>query len=692
MRRTSGNAPGGLLGILRDVGRPGAAQHRRLPLRRRGRPHRPAGPRGARHRAGSSSRWWATNARCCPDAVELLEAAATLVAEGFVVLPYAPADPVLARRLVDVGCAAVMPLGSPIGSGPGRARPARDRGGGDRRRRPGRAGRRASAPPPTPPWPWSWAAPPCSPPARSPGPTTRSRWRGALRLAVEAGRAAQRGRPDPAPGRRAVGEPAGGEGLVIPRLVLLTDRSQLSLGRGLIRTVSECADAGLEAVVVREHDLAPAARARAGARARRDPVAHGHLVAHPRRCGARPAPRRPPAGSRGTVGGGGRATRATRWIGRRPRVPRGPRCRRTPPAASKPGQRSLLATTDLAGHPIPVLALSGVGPAQRRRRRRRRSARGRGDGRGDARARSRRGRGRAAGGAAMTTPPVVLTVAGTDSGGAAGIAADLADDRAPRLPRRVRRHGRHRPGHHRRPRRARGADRGGRRPARRRPRRPAGGGREDRDARHAGGGRARRRAARPPAARRRPGPRRDERRRPGRPVRGRRLRPAAAAACPRRDPQPRRGPRPHRPRRTARRPRRAAGRPRLRRRAHRRSFMAAGRAGGDLHRLGLPARRYGPAAVASRRRDDRRPRHRLHLRSALAALLAETRGPNPAATPAPRLRTSPPTHLCPRVYARRRTSPASSPPAAAWRPRPRPRPHRPHSPNQQDPQPAGGIA
>lgn len=47
----------------------------------------------------------------------------------------------------------------------------------------------------------------------------------------------------------------------VPRLVLLTDRAQLSLGRSLSRTVRECAAAGLEAVVVREHDLAPAQRA-----------------------------------------------------------------------------------------------------------------------------------------------------------------------------------------------------------------------------------------------------------------------------------------------------------------------------------------------------------------------------------------------------------------------------------------------
>ncbi len=54
-----------------------------------------------------------------PDAPELLRAAEQLVDEGFVVLPYTTDDPVLARRLVDIGCAAVMPLGSPIGSGMG---------------------------------------------------------------------------------------------------------------------------------------------------------------------------------------------------------------------------------------------------------------------------------------------------------------------------------------------------------------------------------------------------------------------------------------------------------------------------------------------------------------------------------------------------------------------------------------------
>jgi thiazole synthase len=54
-----------------------------------------------------------------PDAPELLRAAEELVDDGFVVLPYTTDDPVLARRLADIGCAAVMPLGSPIGSGMG---------------------------------------------------------------------------------------------------------------------------------------------------------------------------------------------------------------------------------------------------------------------------------------------------------------------------------------------------------------------------------------------------------------------------------------------------------------------------------------------------------------------------------------------------------------------------------------------
>lgn len=54
-----------------------------------------------------------------PDPVETLAAAEVLCAEGFTVLPYCPADPVLCKRLEEAGCAAVMPLGSWIGSNQG---------------------------------------------------------------------------------------------------------------------------------------------------------------------------------------------------------------------------------------------------------------------------------------------------------------------------------------------------------------------------------------------------------------------------------------------------------------------------------------------------------------------------------------------------------------------------------------------
>ena len=54
-----------------------------------------------------------------PDPIATLEAARELVEEGFVVLPYINADPILAKRLEEVGCATVMPLGSPIGTGQG---------------------------------------------------------------------------------------------------------------------------------------------------------------------------------------------------------------------------------------------------------------------------------------------------------------------------------------------------------------------------------------------------------------------------------------------------------------------------------------------------------------------------------------------------------------------------------------------
>jgi thiazole synthase len=54
-----------------------------------------------------------------PDVPELLKAAEQLLADGFVVLPYCNDDPITCRKLADMGCAAVMPLGAPIGSGMG---------------------------------------------------------------------------------------------------------------------------------------------------------------------------------------------------------------------------------------------------------------------------------------------------------------------------------------------------------------------------------------------------------------------------------------------------------------------------------------------------------------------------------------------------------------------------------------------
>jgi thiazole synthase len=59
-----------------------------------------------------------------PDVTELLKAASALINSGFIVMPYTNDDPVTARKLADMGCAAVMPLGAPIGSGGGIRNPA----------------------------------------------------------------------------------------------------------------------------------------------------------------------------------------------------------------------------------------------------------------------------------------------------------------------------------------------------------------------------------------------------------------------------------------------------------------------------------------------------------------------------------------------------------------------------------------
>jgi thiazole synthase len=118
VRRTSSSAPGGLLALLREAGVPV------LPNTAGCLSAREAVTTAELAREALGTDWVkleviGDETSLLPDAVELLEAAADLVGRGFTVLPYTTADPVLARRLADVGCAAVMPLGSPIGSGLG---------------------------------------------------------------------------------------------------------------------------------------------------------------------------------------------------------------------------------------------------------------------------------------------------------------------------------------------------------------------------------------------------------------------------------------------------------------------------------------------------------------------------------------------------------------------------------------------
>ncbi|WP_167288647.1 thiamine phosphate synthase [Nocardioides seonyuensis] len=146
--------------------------------------------------------------------------------------------------------------------------------------------------------------------------------------------------------------------LPLPRVVLVTDRSLLPPGRGLLATVRECTAAGLRAVVVREHDLSVHARAlllRDLARidglmviSSRSPclTAHGlHLAAH------QPAPRSGRWGrschSRQDVARA--AGEGAAWATLSPYAP----------SRSKPGRPPLPADS-WAGHPVPVLALAGV--------------------------------------------------------------------------------------------------------------------------------------------------------------------------------------------------------------------------------------------------------------------------------------------------------------------------------------------
>lgn len=122
MRRTSDTGTGGLLGTLVDKG------VRILPNTAGCLSARDAVLTAQLAREALETDWVkleviGDEVSLMPDVVELVEAAELLVREGFTVLPYTTADPVVAKRLVDVGCAAVMPLGSPIGSGRGVADP-----------------------------------------------------------------------------------------------------------------------------------------------------------------------------------------------------------------------------------------------------------------------------------------------------------------------------------------------------------------------------------------------------------------------------------------------------------------------------------------------------------------------------------------------------------------------------------------
>lgn len=155
----------------------------------------------------------------------------------------------------------------------------------------------------------------------------------------------------------------------VPRVVLLTDRVQMPAGRCLVETVVECHRAGLEAVVVREHDLEPYARRALLAELAQlsglwvissripDPSAHGlHLAAH------QPAPR-PLAGLAQRWGRWGRschsradveraAAEGVAWVTLSPFAP----------TASKPAYGPALPESAWRDHPVPVLALGGITP------------------------------------------------------------------------------------------------------------------------------------------------------------------------------------------------------------------------------------------------------------------------------------------------------------------------------------------
>ena len=119
VRRVDPAGRGGILDVLRARERRRAAQHRRLLHRRRSRSDRQAGPRGVSRPTGSSSRSSATRTRCCPTPWSCSTPPSNCATTASSSCPTPTTTPSLARRLEQVGCAAVMPLGAPIGSGLG---------------------------------------------------------------------------------------------------------------------------------------------------------------------------------------------------------------------------------------------------------------------------------------------------------------------------------------------------------------------------------------------------------------------------------------------------------------------------------------------------------------------------------------------------------------------------------------------
>ncbi len=122
MRRVEVNSTGSVLDVLREVG------VRVLPNTAGCRTAAEAVLTARLAREALETNWVkvevvADQHTLLPDGVELVTACEQLVDDGFVVLPYTNDDPVLARRLEQVGCAAIMPGGSPIGSGLGIANP-----------------------------------------------------------------------------------------------------------------------------------------------------------------------------------------------------------------------------------------------------------------------------------------------------------------------------------------------------------------------------------------------------------------------------------------------------------------------------------------------------------------------------------------------------------------------------------------